>query len=246
MVTGPQEDEEALWHRRRAALQRALDKNGLNVEQACKLAGLKGSGAVGNFMRGLSKSLNLAALEILAVTLRTTVSELIGEHSVDELKEGVACDWVGVISFGKWEPTIFLAEEEWKLVAMGGALRTQPQKPIRVMRLDSAEMDLVYPPERTELFFIDFDDYDGTLSFGRRVIVLRENVAGLFEKQVREIAATDNPNQCRLVTRSSQDRLNDLSWVCPWPIPKDFSFTEPSGEMVMILGVIVSHRISEE
>jgi transcriptional regulator with XRE-family HTH domain len=65
---------------RRAAIKAVQQAAGLSVEEWCKRAGLKSSGAVGNFLRGLSRSLSLSTLEPLARAADVSVSQLIGEE----------------------------------------------------------------------------------------------------------------------------------------------------------------------
>ena len=64
---------------RRAAIRRALKERGLSRQKACELAGLKNANALGNFLTGRTRSLNLDTLEPLARVLNMTISELVGE-----------------------------------------------------------------------------------------------------------------------------------------------------------------------
>src|SRR5690242_4757787 len=69
---------------RRVAIRRALKERNLTLQKACELAGLPNANALGNFLSGRSRSLNLETLEPLAQALKLPTSELIGEIPSDK------------------------------------------------------------------------------------------------------------------------------------------------------------------
>lgn len=66
---------------RREAIRTFMAERGWSQKEWCDMAGLDNASALGNFLSGHARSLNLETLEPLARAAGVTVSQLIGETS---------------------------------------------------------------------------------------------------------------------------------------------------------------------
>jgi transcriptional regulator with XRE-family HTH domain len=199
--------------RRREALRRAL-KDAKSLASIARRAGIRSPETLGNFLRGVSDSLNVATLEPIARVLKCTVSELIGDPMF------VARQVRGSVSSGKWQSAH--CPEAWREIVVPEL--QSDLGPSYFLQLDSNEMDEVWP-QGTLLKVVDLADFRGTVRPGNRVIVAAAHPCeeGMVQRACLEVRLPDaDSGQCQLIWRSRDPARSAIGFAAwPWPITPD-------------------------
>lgn len=220
--------------RRRKALRAILDERGLTLRQAADMAGIGSPSALGNFLNGVTASLNVATLEPLAKALNVSINKLVGQPEIPALagREAYLC---GAIATGRWRRDHLWPRNEWLTFIVPDQLRDYGAS--RFLRLDSTEMNLMYAPG-TLLEVVDVAEFVDKLCIGYRVLVIRVNPEGFVENSIRQIEEADN-NEVQLAARSNDPRFANRAIPFGWPIEPGRIETTPSGDRVEVRAVVV-------
>lgn len=240
------EDETAAAaaERRRIALRTKITQSEFGtVAETMRAAGILNSGAVDNFLRGLTGSLNLKTLEQIAKPLRCLVSELTGDPTLTKMNVETK-QLRGEINADALRKGYFTEHGGWTFIVMPDSRFAKSY----YVRLDSTEMDEVYP-RGTLLEVVDLADFPGDIpiGIGCRVIVasIDQRDQGFIRIGCREIASARNGNNAvRLIARSAAPVWRSREIVWPYPI-RSVATVSQRGVTFEIKSVVVRSVLDE-
>jgi transcriptional regulator with XRE-family HTH domain len=228
------ETSEEAAERRRKALRAILDERGLTLKDAAHAAGIGSASALGNFLNGVTASLNVATLEPLARALNVSINRLVGQPEIKVIskKEAYIC---GAIATGRWRRDHLWPRDKWLTVVVPDQVANY--RTSRFLRLESTEMNILYAPG-TIFEVVDLSEFTDKLPTGCRVIVTRTNPEGFVENSIRQIERIDD-NEVQLIARSNDPLFADRAIPFTWPIEPGCIEEAPNGDRVQVRAVVV-------
>ncbi|WP_347269943.1 LexA family protein [Rhizorhabdus histidinilytica] len=196
----------------RERLTHWMEVRGLSQKHLALKAGL-GETAVRDILkRPETTDVRLGTLEKLADALDISVLDLL-PTSVDRQTIGPMLKVKAAVAAGVWKEAFEWPEDEW-LTIPGRPDIDAPLSKRAAMRIDGDSMDQLYPPGSFVEYVTVASDQD--IVSGKRVIVLRQSVAGEYEATIKEyfkdsdgrrwlLPKSNNPMHQRPISLSEPD-----------------------------------------
>jgi hypothetical protein len=228
-------DDQVQATRRRAALEKWLDRHDLTPMEAARAAGLVNANALYNFLKGRTKSLSQQTLERLnAAVPGSSLHDLTGVRERAAVHARRVAVWA-IARAGVFEPKLPSWRHDDVLLPLDEKLLDDGACAVLVGRPGAEE---IYP-EGSILGVVPFDRYKEELHTGRRVILRRARGART-ETTVRELELRDS--DAWLWLRSTDPR-HQVPVQCPWPYENQ-TWTDHHDEFV-VAAVVVGAWIPE-